>query len=115
MQENIRRGDIVIINFDSISRGHMQHGTRPAVIVQNDMGNKHSPTIVVVPVTSSVKKMNMPTHAFVNSRNLSRESIALCEQIMTIDKDRIERRIDHLTPRQMCTIDRALQASILQQ
>lgn len=92
---DIRRGDIVMVDL----RGAMfneQSNERPALIVQNDTGNKFSPTTIVIPLTSELKKMNQPTHTVIRRKDtfgLKVDSMALCEQVRTIDKRRIKFKI----------------------
>ena len=90
------RGDIVNADFDP-SVGSEQGGYRPAVIVQNDTGNLHSSTVVVCPISSVLKKVEMGTHVVLDGINgLDKTSIVLLEQIRTIDKSRIGRVIGHM-------------------
>ena len=89
MDKAIKRGDLVYLNFDPIV-GSEQGGPRPAVVVQNDMGNKHAPTVIIAPVTSKNKKSNLPTHVKLTSHILERNSMVLLEQLKTVDKSRID-------------------------
>lgn len=87
----IKRGDIVWANLEG-AIGSEQGEERPCVIMQNDIGNKYSPTTIVVPLTSQLKKINQPTHVIVekiNAIGLDKDSMAECEQLRTIDKRRI--------------------------
>lgn len=89
MQE-IKRGDIVMAELQG--EYSVQGGYRPVIIVQNDKGNKFSPTTIIVPLTSKMNKTNLPTHEIISTRDasgLSVDSVALCEQIITIDKRKI--------------------------
>ncbi len=102
---DIRRGDIVIADLGE-TVGSEQGKKRPAIIIQNDIGNKHSSTTIIVPLTSRIKKVTQVTHALVKktSKNgLKCDSMALCEQVRAIDKSRICLKIgsvdDHLTMR----------------
>ena len=88
----IKRGDIVMIKCDGT--GNLQNGFRPAVILQNDIGNKFSPTTIIVPLTSELKKVNQPTHEIISTSEatgLRVDSMALCEQIITINKSSIKK------------------------
>ena len=86
----IKRGDIFYADLDPII-GSEQGGIRPILVVQNNVGNKYSPTVVVLPI-SSAKKINMPTHIHIcGSEMLSKDSIVLAEQIRTIDRSRLKR------------------------
>ena len=96
MDRAIKRGDLVYLNFDPII-GSEQGGPRPAVVIQNDIGNKHAPTVIIAPVTSKTKKTNLPTHVKLTSKCLERNSMVLLEQIKTIDKSRIESYIGTLS------------------
>lgn len=89
MDKAIKRGDLVYLNFDPIV-GSEQGGPRPAVVVQNDMGNKHAPTVIIAPVTSKNKKSNLPTHVKLTSHILERNSMVLLEQLKIVDKSRID-------------------------
>lgn len=73
-----------------------QGSTRPVIVIQNDTGNRHSPTTIVVPLTSEIKKRTQPTHAIVpikSASGLTSDSMALCEQVRTIDKRRLQGKI----------------------
>ncbi len=83
-----QRGDIYFVRLDS-STGSEQNGTRPAVILQNDVGNTHSPTLIVATLTSKAeKKVNQPTHCLLENAGLNMPSVVQAEQIFTIDKSR---------------------------
>ena len=73
MDRAIKRGDLVYLNFDPIV-GSEQGGPRPSVVIQNDIGNKHAPTVIIAPVTSKNKKSNLPTHVKLTSQFLERNS-----------------------------------------
>lgn len=111
MDRKIKRGDIVYVNFDPII-GSEQGGPRPAVVIQNDIGNRHAPTVIIAPITSKTKKSNLPTHVKLTSKCLERNSVALLEQIKTIDKTRIEDYIGTLADEEMKMIDKALRISL---
>ena len=111
MDRAIKRGDLVYLNFDPIV-GSEQGGPRPAVVIQNDIGNKHAPTVIIAPVTSKNKKSNLPTHVKLTSQFLERNSMVLLEQVKTIDKSRIESYIGTLTAEEMKMIDKALRISL---
>ena len=88
----MKKGDIYIINLEN-NLGSIQAGRRPVIIVQNDIGNQFSPTTIICPITTR-KKPKLPTHAQIfKSGGLRRNSIALCEQITTINKTDLERYI----------------------
>ena len=106
-----QRGDIYFVRLDS-STGSEQNGTRPAVILQNDVGNTHSPTLIVATLTSKTeKKAAQPTHCLVEPEKLE-PSIVQAEQIFTIDKSRIQNFAGHLTPEEMSRVDDAVKISL---
>ena len=107
----IKRGDIYKADLSPVV-GSEQGGIRPVVIVQNDMGNRYSPTIIVVPITTRLNKKNLPTHTKINNSSLLKESIALMEQIRTIDKSRLIEFIGVLNESKMNRITEALRISI---
>ena len=106
-----QRGDIYFIRLGS-GTGSEQSGTRPAVILQNDVGNAYSPTLIVATLTSKTeKKAAQPTHCLVESEKLE-PSIVQAEQIFTIDKSRILKYLGHLAPEDMQRLDYALKNSL---
>lgn len=106
-----QRGDIYFVRLDS-STGSEQNGTRPAVILQNDVGNTHSPTLIVATLTSKTeKKAAQPTHCLVEPEKLE-PSIVQAEQIFTIDKSRVQNFVGHLTPEEMSRVDDAVKISL---
>lgn len=112
MHQNIKRGDIYFADF-SPAIGSEQNGGRPCVIIQNNVGNYHSPTVVVAVITSQIKKNNLPTHVALSAENgLSAHSLVLLEHIRTIDKQRLIRFIGSISDKQMQEIDNALAVSV---
>ena len=107
----IKRGDIYKADLSPVV-GSELGGIRPVVIVQNEMGNRYSPTIIVVPITTRLNKKNLPTHTKINNSSLLKESIALMEQIRTIDKSRLIEFIGVLNESEMNRITEALRISI---
>lgn len=105
--KSFRRGDIVLIDVPIVDGSRVQGGNRPWLIVQNDIGNKHSPTTIVVPLTSKLKRMEMPTHVIVTGTGI-RTCMVECEQVRVIDKDSVQKRICTLSPRVMAFVDKAL-------
>lgn len=90
MTVNIKRGDIAMAKLTG--EYSAQSGYRPVLIMQNDVGNKFSPTTIIVPITSEIKKTNMPTHEVirtVDASGLKYDSMVLCEQLTTIDKRKL--------------------------
>ena len=107
----VKRGDIFYADLDPII-GSEQGGIRPVFVVQNNVGNKYSPTVVVLPI-SSAKRNNMPTHIRIcGSKMLPKDSIVLAEQIRTIDRDRLLRYVGSLGLEVMEKVDRAVKISI---
>lgn len=101
----INKGDIYYASLDPIV-GSEQNGTRPVVIIQNDIGNKYSPTVLVAPLTSKVKsKHNLPTHVLVKSEHIKHNSIVLLEQIRVLDKSRLISYVDTLTKEEIKKLD----------
>ena len=106
----ILRGDLFYADLSPVV-GSEQGGTRPALIIQNDVGNKFSPTVIVAAITSQVDKASLPTHISVNCKQLAKNSIVLLEQIRTIDKSRLGKYIGRLDEKYMKEIDQALAIS----
>jgi len=112
MKEKIVRGEIYLDNLDP-AVGSEQGGERPVLIVQNNKGNKYSPTVIVVAVTSHFnKRREMPTHIPIECKELSSNSIAMTEQIRTLDKSRLEWYIGKASGASMKLVDKALKISI---
>ncbi|MDI9459660.1 type II toxin-antitoxin system PemK/MazF family toxin [Candidatus Darwinibacter acetoxidans] len=111
--DNVLRGDIYYANLNPVI-GSEQGGVRPVLILQNDIGNKYSPTTIVAAITSRIKKAKLPTHVELDSSNfaLERDSVILLEQIRTIDKRRLKEKIAHLDEETMAQIDQALKISL---
>lgn len=108
----IKRGDIYYADLSPVV-GSEQGGVRPVLIVQNDVGNRYSPTVIAAAITSQRDKAKLPTHIEVASGDcgLSRDSIVLLEQIRTIDKKRLKERMGRLDSPSMDEIDQALSIS----
>lgn len=108
----IRRGDIYYADLSPVV-GSEQGGIRPVLIVQNDVGNRHSPTVIAAAITSRINKNRLPTHIEVDARSygLARDSIILLEQIRTLDKRRLKERMGHLDREAMDRVDRAISIS----
>ncbi|HEZ7986797.1 MAG TPA: type II toxin-antitoxin system PemK/MazF family toxin [Ruminococcus sp.] len=107
----IKRGDVFYADLDPII-GSEQGGVRPVLVVQNNVGNKYSPTVVVLPI-SSAKKTNMPTHIRIcGSKMLQKNSIILAEQIRTIDRNRLQSYVGSLGLEIMEKINEAMKISI---
>ncbi len=109
----IKRGDVFYTNLEAVDQavGSEQSGCRPAVVIQNDVGNEHSPTTIVAFITTR-KKRNLPTHVRLHNNALFFPSVALLEQIRTVSKERLTRYIGTLSRRDMRRIDRAIMISL---
>lgn len=109
---NYRRGDIYLADLGE-HHGHIQGGTRPVVVIQNEQGNRFAPTLIVVPLTTEVKKADMPTHYILrHQRGLDKPCVTLAEQIQTISKSQIVRYLGHVRPIHMACIDLSIRESI---
>ena len=108
----VRRGDIYYAELSPVV-GSEQGGVRPVLIVQNDIGNRFSPTVIAAAITSQRAKAKLPTHIMLNAdkTGLARDSIVLLEQIRTIDKHRLKERMGRLDNRAMSEVDQALSIS----
>lgn len=107
----IKRGDILLADLNPII-GSEQGGERPVLVVQNDVGNLHSPTIVVAIISSKVEKGRLPTHVFIQKGVLPLDSIICVEQIRTIDKSRVFKYLGRLSNEDMENVDKALKISV---
>ena len=109
----IKRGDIYYADLSPVV-GSEQGGVRPVLIIQNDIGNKYSPTVIATAITSQINKAKMPTHIELdaNEYGLSKDSVVLAEQIRTIDKRRLKEKIGHMTETDMKKVDKALAISL---
>lgn len=108
----VKRGDIFYADLSPVV-GSEQGGLRPVLIVQNDVGNKHSPTVIAAAITSKLSKSRLPTHidVFGTDVGLARDSVVLLEQIRTIDKKRLKEKMGHLDDGQMRAVDEAITVS----
>lgn len=111
-QMNIRRGDIFYADLSPVV-GSEQGGIRPVLIVQNDVGNKYSPTVIAAAITSKLGKTKLPTHidVFADRVGLQKDSVILLEQIRTIDKQRLGEKMGHLDEELMTAVDNAITVS----
>ena len=112
MDTTVKRGDIFYADLSPVV-GSEQGGTRPVLIVQNDTGNKHSPTVIAAAITSQTNKAKLPTHIELNGREvgLTKNSVVLLEQIRTIDKKRLKERMGELDTPSMAQVNNALSIS----
>lgn len=108
----ILRGEIYRADLNPVI-GSEQGGMRPVLIVQNDVGNRYSPTVIIMAITSKVSKARLPTHIELpaGAYGLDLDSIVLCEQVRTIDKTRLCNKLGMLSSEAMQKVDRAIQIS----
>lgn len=108
----VKRGDIFYADLSPVV-GSEQGGIRPVVIVQNDVGNKHSPTVIAAAITSRVDKTKLPTHIEVMADRfgLAKNSVILLEQVRTIDKKRLKEKMGHLEDETMEKVNSAISVS----
>ena len=108
----VKRGDIFYADLSPVV-GSEQGGMRPVLIVQNDTGNKHSPTVIAAAITSQTGKARLPPHIELNAQSvgLTRDSVILLEQIRTIDKSRLRERMGKLDDNTMTKVDNAIAVS----
>ena len=109
----VKRGDIFYADLSPVV-GSEQGGIRPVLIVQNDVGNKYSPTVIVAAVTSRINKAKMPTHIEIKGEDygLSKDSVILLEQIRTIDKKRLKEKIGHIDESVIGMVNEAVSISL---
>ncbi len=113
---NVKRGDIYYADLSPVV-GSEQGGIRPVLIIQNDVGNRYSPTVIVAAITSKTEKSHLPTHISVTAsvgeegNGLSRDSVILLEQIRTLDKRRLREKMGRLDETNMALVDVALGVS----
>ncbi len=109
----MKRGDIFYADLRPVI-GSEQGGIRPVLIIQNDVGNKHSPTVICAAITSKMNKAKLPTHIALSAGeyDMDKDSVILLEQLRTIDKKRLKDRICHLDGEIMNKVNKALQISL---
>ena len=109
----VQRGDIYYADLRPVV-GSEQGGIRPVLIIQNDVGNKHSPTVICAAITSQIHKAKLPTHVELNCSeyDLAKDSVVLLEQLRTIDKKRLKDKVSHLDNQILDKIDKALGISL---
>ena len=109
----IRRGDIYYADLRPVI-GSEQGGIRPVLVIQNDCGNRHSPTIICAAITSRMNKAKLPTHIELSSGRypMMKDSVILLEQLRTIDKQRLKERICHIDDELLEKVNRALMVSL---
>ena len=109
----IKRGEIYYADLSPVV-GSEQGGIRPVLVIQNDVGNKYSPTVIVAAITSQCSKTKLPTHIEIDSKNsgLSKNSVVLLEQVRTLDKSRLKEKIGELSKKHMSNVDNAMSLSL---
>lgn len=109
---NIKRGDIFYADLSPVV-GSEQGGLRPVLIIQNDIGNRYSPTVIAAAITSRMGKNRLPTHIDIHADQvgLAKDSVVLLEQIRTLDKRRLKERMGHLDEQTMQTVNSAIAVS----
>ena len=109
----VNRGDIYYADLSPVV-GSEQGGIRPVLIIQNDVGNRYSPTVICAAITSRMNKAKLPTHIEIDSRRcqIMKDSVILLEQIRTIDKQRLKDMIGHLDKERMRSVDEAIRVSL---
>ncbi|MGE4549367.1 MAG: type II toxin-antitoxin system PemK/MazF family toxin [Intestinibacillus sp.] len=112
MDHNVKRGEIYYADLSPVV-GSEQGGVRPVLIIQNNVGNRHSPTVIAAAITSQINKAKMPTHIELGARSfgLTKDSVILMEQIRTLDKKRLRERMGCLDAQHMNRVDEALAVS----
>lgn len=113
MIPSIKRGDIFYADLSPVI-GSEQGGLRPVLIIQNDVGNRYSPTVIAAAITSKTGKSKLPTHIdiFAEAAGLVKDSVILLEQIRTLDKRRLKEKAGHLTDMKMSEVDNAIAVSL---
>lgn len=109
----VKRGDVFFADLSPVV-GSEQGGVRPVLIIQNDIGNRFSPTVIVAAITAQIEKAKLPTHIEINAKKygFDRDSVILLEQLRTIDKQRLTDKITHLDRQMMKKVDESLQISL---
>ncbi|MCD8224059.1 MAG: type II toxin-antitoxin system PemK/MazF family toxin [Clostridiales bacterium] len=109
----MKRGDIYYADLRPVV-GSEQGGVRPVLIIQNDVGNRHSPTVICAAITSKMNKAKLPTHVELDTRrcDMVRDSVILLEQLRTIDKQRLKEKICHIDSELLERVNRALMVSL---
>lgn len=110
---SIKRGEIFYAELNPVV-GSEQGGTRPVLVIQNDIGNQYSPTTIIAAITSQISKAKLPTHVEVRARRsgLERDSVILTEQIRTIDKSRLKEKVAVLDEEVMTRVNEAIEISL---
>jgi mRNA interferase MazF len=109
----VKRGDVFFADLSPVV-GSEQGGVRPVLVIQNDIGNRFSPTVIVAAITAQIQKAKLPTHVEIDAKTygFDRDSVILLEQIRTIDKQRLTDKITHLDDEMMERVNESLQISL---
>jgi mRNA interferase MazF len=109
----VKRGDVFFAELSPVV-GSEQGGTRPVLVIQNDIGNRFSPTVIIAAITAQIQKAKLPTHVEINAKKygFERDSVILLEQLRTIDKSRLTDKITQLDESLMEKVDEALEISV---
>lgn len=109
----VKRGDIFYADLSPVI-GSEQGGVRPVLVIQNNIGNKYSPTIIIAAITSQINKAKLPTHIEINAPDygLPKDSVVLLEQIRTIDKKRLREKIGNFDEDMMSSVDKCIKISL---
>ncbi|WP_059105954.1 type II toxin-antitoxin system PemK/MazF family toxin [Shouchella shacheensis] len=109
----VKRGDVYFADLSPVV-GSEQGGVRPVLIIQNNIGNRFSPTVIVAAITAQIQKAKLPTHVEISAKKygFDRDSVILLEQVRTIDKQRLTDKITHLDEQMMGSVDKALNISL---
>nr|WP_239565511.1 type II toxin-antitoxin system PemK/MazF family toxin [Brevibacillus fulvus] len=109
----VKRGDVFFADLSPVV-GSEQGGVRPVLVIQNDIGNRFSPTVIVAAITAQIQKAKLPTHVEIDAKTygFDRDSVILLEQIRTIDKQRLTDKITHLDEEMMDRVNESLQISL---
>ncbi|PRX39046.1 mRNA interferase MazF [Planifilum fimeticola] len=109
----MKRGDVYFADLSPVV-GSEQGGVRPVLVIQNNIGNRFSPTVIVAAITAQIQKAKLPTHVEIDAKTygFDRDSVILLEQIRTIDKQRLTDKITHLDDEMMARVNEALQISL---
>lgn len=112
-QQIVKRGDIFYADLSPVV-GSEQGGIRPVIVIQNNIGNKYSPTVIIAAITSQINKAKLPTHVEISSEDygLNKDSVVLLEQIRTLDKRRLKEKIGHMIDEDMKKVDTAILVSM---
>ena len=111
--QQVHRGDIFYADLSPVV-GSEQGGIRPVLVIQNNVGNRHSPTIICAAITSKMNKAKLPTHIEISTRDykIVKNSVILLEQIRTIDKQRLKEYVCHIDGMMMRRVDQAIKISL---